>query len=263
MFFNRMYGLFLRHFYLITRSFPRVLDLIYWPSIQITLWGFISNFFASHSTYYNNAVGVILTCAILYDFLFRTSIGFNMLFLEEIWSRNFTNLFISPIRIWEIITSLVATALIRALIGLVPAIILTSPLFGISILDLGIYLFFLFLSLYIFGITLGILVSSGLLRFGPSFENIAWSTMFLLAPFGCIYYPVEILPDFFQKIAYSLPLVYIFEEARNILINQTVNFENILNAFYLNMVYLIIAISLFYYSFNQARKRGTLINIGE
>ena len=263
MFFNRMYGLFLRHFYLITRSFPRVLDLIYWPSIQITLWGFISNFFASHSTYYNNAVGVILTCAILYDFLFRTSIGFNMLFLEEIWSRNFTNLFISPIRIWEIITSLVATALIRALIGLVPAIILTSPLFGISILDLGIYLFFLFLSLYIFGITLGILVSSGLLRFGPSFENIAWSTMFLLAPFGCIYYPIEILPDFFQKVAYSLPLVYIFEEARNILINQAVNIDNILKAFYLNVVYLIIAISLFYYSFNQARKRGTLINIGE
>ena len=260
---TRIYGLFLRHFYLITRSFPRVLDLIYWPSIQITLWGFISNFFASNTTYYNNAVGVILTCAILYDFLFRTSIGFNMLFLEEIWSRNFTNLFIAPIKIGEIITSLVITALIRALIGLVPAILLTSPLFGISILDLGIYLFFLFLSLYIFGITLGILVSAGLLRFGPSFENIAWSTMFLLAPFGCIYYPIEILPEFFQKVAYSLPLVYIFEEARNILINNTVNFQNILSAFYLNIFYLTLAIFLFYYSFNKARKKGTLINIGE
>ena len=259
----RIYGLFLRHFYLITRSFPRILDLIYWPSIQITLWGFISNFFASHTTYYNNAVGVILTCAILYDFLFRTSIGFNMLFLEEIWSRNFTNLFIAPIRIGEIIISLIITALIRALIGLIPAILLTSPLFGISILDLGIYLFFLFLSLYLFGITLGVLVSAGLLRFGPSFENIAWSTMFLLAPFGCIYYPIEILPDIFQTIAYMLPLVYIFEEARNILINNSVNFENMINAFILNGIYLLVAISLFYYSFNKARKKGTLINIGE
>ena len=116
-----------------------------------------------------------------------------MLFLEEIWSRNFTNLFIAPIKKSEILISLILTALIRALIGLVPAILLTSPLFGISLLDLGLSLFLLFLSLYIFGITLGILVSSGLLRFGPSFENIAWSTMFLLAPFGCIYYPVEIL----------------------------------------------------------------------
>ena len=261
--FNRMYGLFLRHFYLITRSLPRILDLIYWPSIQITLWGFISNFFANHSTYYNGAVGVILTCAILYDFLFRTSIGFNMLFLEEIWSRNFTNLFIAPIKMSEIITSLIITALIRALIGLVPAIILTSPIFGISILDLGLPLFLLFLSLYIFGITLGLLVSAGLLRFGPSFENIAWSTMFLLAPFGCIYYPIETLPEIFQKIAYSLPLVYIFEEARNILINNTVNLENLYTALKLNVVYLLVAISLFYYSFSVARKKGTLINIGE
>ena len=144
-----------------------------------------------------------------------------------------------------------------------PAILLTSPLFGISLLNLGFSLFFLFLSLYIFGITLGILVSSGLLRFGPSFENIAWSTMFLLAPFGCIYYPVEILPEIFQKIAYLLPLVYIFEEARNILINGYVNTENIFKAFYLNGLYLFIAISLFYYSFSKARKKGTLINIGE
>ena len=260
---NRIYGLFLRHFYLISRSFPRILDLIYWPSIQITLWGFISNFFAEHSTYYSGTIGVILSCAILYDFLFRTSIGFNMLFLEEIWSRNFTNLFIAPMKISEIIISLVFTALIRALIGLIPAILLTSPLFGISILKLGLPLAFLFLSLYIFGITLGVLVSAGLMRFGPSFENISWSTMFLLAPFGCIYYPVEILPSFFQSIAYALPLVYIFEETRNILVNGMVNYGNILNALYLNGLYLFIAIIVFYYSFDKARDKGTLINIGE
>jgi len=261
--FSRMYGLFLRHFFLIKGSFPRILDLIYWPSIQIILWGFISKFFSTYSDYYNNTVGVILTCAILYDFLFRSSISFNMSFLEEIWSRNFTNLFIAPIKISEIITSLVFTALIRTLIGLVPAILLTSPLFGISILNLGTPLFFLFLSLYIFGITLGLFVSAGLLRFGPSFENIAWSSLFLLAPLGCIYYPIEILPVFFQDIAKILPLVYIFEEARNILVNNIVDYGNVLYAFYLNAIYLIVAITLFYYSFSQARKKGSLINIGE
>ena len=87
--------------------------------------------------------------------------------------------------------------------------------------------------------------------------------MFLIAPFGCIYYPVDILPDIFQKIAYSMPLVYVFEEARRILVEQTVDIKNIYFAFLLNLIYLIIAISLFYYSFNQARKKGTLINIGE
>ena len=240
-----------------------MLDGVSLPSVQITLCGFLSYFCAKQSTYDNGAVGVILSCSILYDFLFRTSIGFNMLFLEEIWSRNFTNLFIAPMKISEIIVSLVFTALIRALIGLVPAILLTSPIFGISLLDLGLPLAFLFLSLYVFGITLGLFVSAGLLRFGPSFENIAWSTMFLLAPFGCIYYPVETLPEIFQSIAYTLPLVYIFEETRNILVNQSVNYENIIHALYLNAAYLILAISVFYYSFDKAREKGTLINIGE
>ena len=260
---NRIYGLFLRHFFLIKGSLPRVLDLIYWPTIQIILWGFISKFFTTYSDYYSNTVGVILTCAILYDFLFRSSISFNMLFLEEIWSRNFTNLFIAPMRISEIIISLIFTALIRTLIGLVPAILLTSPLFGISILNLGIPLFFLFFSLYIFGITLGLFVSSGLLRYGPAFENIAWSSLFLLAPLGCIYYPIEILPELFQDLARALPLVHIFEEARNILVNKVVNYESIITAFKLNLIYLIAGIFLFYYSFSGARKKGSLINIGE
>ena len=261
--FNRIYGLFLRHFFLITRSFPRVLDLIYWPSIQITLWGFISNFFASHSTYYNNAVGVILTCAILYDFLFRTSIGFNMLFLEEIWSRNFTNLFVAPLRISEIIIALTSTALIRTLIGIVPAVLLMSPFFGVSILDMGYALLLLFLSLYMFGTTLGILVTSGLLRFGPSFENTAWSSLFLLAPLGCVYYPISILPEWLQVISKFLPLVYVFEEARSILVNNIVNYDNIIKALILNLIYFTIAVAVFYFSFYGARKKGTLVNMGE
>ena len=101
------------------------------------------------------------------------------------------------------------------------------------------------------------------MRFGPSFENIAWSSLFLLAPLGCIYYPIEILPTFFQIIAKVLPLVYIFEETRNILVNQSVDYGNILQAIYLNAAYLIVAILIFYYSFDKARDKGTLINIGE
>ena len=207
--FYRIYALYLRHFYLIKGSLPRLLDLIYWPTIQIILWGFISKFFTMYSDFYNNTVGIILSAAILYDFLFRSSISFNMLFLEEIWSRNFTNLFIAPLKVSEIITALTATALIRTLIGIVPAVLLASPFFGVSLLNLGPSLVLLLLSLYFFGITLGLLVVSGLLRYGPAFENVAWSSLFLLAPLGCIYYPIEILPDWLQVIANLLPLVHI------------------------------------------------------
>ncbi len=260
---NRIYGLFLRHMYLIISSVPRIIDLIYWPTIQIVLWGFISKFFTLNSDYYNNTVGVILTAAILYDFLFRSSISYNIMFLEEIWSRNFTNLFITPIKKIEIIASLTFTAIIRTLIGLVPVSIFAIPLFGVSIYEIGIILFVLLINLHIFGITLGIFVSSGLIRYGPAFENIAWATLFLLAPLGCIYYPIEILPEWLQNIAKSLPLVYIFEEVRNILINNTYSVINIAKASLINLFYFLNSIFIFLIAFEQSRKKGTLMNMGE
>jgi ABC-2 type transport system permease protein len=260
---HKIYGLSLRHIYLIKSSFPRILDLIYWPSIQVFLWGFISKFFTISSSYYNNTVGIILTAAILYDFLFRSSISYNMMFLEEIWSRNFTNLFIAPIKISEIIAALTMTAIFRTMIGLVPAVLLAIPLFGVSIFKLGIPLFFLLIALYIFGISLGLLVTAGLLRFGPSFENIAWASLFFLAPLGCIYYPIEILPNFLQIIAKILPLVHIFEEMRNILINQTVNNVAILKGLFISLIYFFIGVAIFYAAYFGAKIKGTLINIGE
>ena len=260
---HKIYGLSLRHIYLIKSSFPRILDLIYWPTIQVFLWGFISKFFTINSAYYNNTVGVILTAAILYDFLFRSSISYNMMFLEEIWSRNFTNLFIAPIKISEIIAALTLTAIIRTSIGLIPAALLAIPLFGVSLFSLGPPLLLLLLSLYIFGITLGLLVTSGLLRFGPSFENIAWASLFFLAPLGCIYYPIDILPEWLQIISKTLPLVYIFEEMRNILINNSINYFQIYKAISISSLYFLLGVIVFYLSYYGARIRGTLINIGE
>ena len=260
---SKIFALSLRHIYLIKGSFPRILDLIYWPTIQIFLWGFISKFFTLNSTYYENTVGIILSAAILYDFLFRSSISYNMMFLEEIWSRNFTNLFIAPIKLSEIIAALTFTAIFRTLIGLVPAALLAIPFFGVSILKIGVPLIFLLITLYIFGVTLGLLVTSGLIRFGPSFENIAWASLFFLAPLGCIYYPIDILPEWLQMIAKLLPLVHIFEEMRNILIYDSVNNFQILKAIIISFIYFVLGIFVFYLSYNGAKNRGTLINMGE
>ena len=260
---NKIFALSLRHIYLIKGSFPRILDLVYWPTIQIFLWGFISKFFTLSSSYYNNTVGIILSAAILYDFLFRSSISYNMMFLEEIWSRNFTNLFIAPIKLSEIIVALTLTAIFRTLIGLVPASLLAIPLFGVSIFEIGVPLLFLLLTLYIFGVTLGLLVTSGLIRFGPSFENIAWASLFFLAPLGCIYYPIEILPFWLQIISKLLPLVYIFEEMRNILIYDIINYFQIFKAIILSILYFVLGVAIFYLSYNGAKNRGTLINMGE
>ena len=166
-------------------------------------------------------------------------------------------------KIREIIAALTLTAIIRTLIGLIPAVLIAIPLFGVSVLELGVPLILLLLALYLFGITLGLLVTSGLLRYGPSFENIAWASLFFLAPLGCIYYPIEILPSSLQIIAKGLPLVHVFEEMRSILMNNSVNYLNIIKSISISIVYFIFGVIVFYISYFGAKKRGTLINMGE
>ena len=122
---------------------------------------------------------------------------------------------------------------------------------------------FILLSLYIFGVTLGLLVSSGLLRFGPAFESVAWASLFFLAPLGCIYYPIEILPNALQLIAEALPLVHIFEEMRNILLNNSVNWFQIIKSISISIIYFVFGVIIFYLSYFGAKVRGTLINMGE
>ena len=130
-------------------------------------------------------------------------------------------------------------------------------------LKLGLPLLYLLIALYLFGVSLGLFVTSGLLRFGPAFENIAWASLFFLAPLGCIYYPIEILPNFLQIIAKGLPLVHIFEEMRSILMNNSVNYVNIIISITISVVYFFLGVMIFYTSYFGAKKRGTLINMGE
>ena len=106
-------------------------------------------------------------------------------------------------------------------------------------------------------------MTSGLVRFGPSFENIAWASLFFLAPLGCIYYPIEILPEWLQYIAKLLPLVHIFEEMRNVLIHDIINYLQILKAIIISFIYFLLGIIIFYLSYEGAKNRGTLINMGE
>ena len=134
---------------------------------------------------------------------------------------------------------------------------------GVSVFKIGMPLLALLFSLYIFGVTLGLLVTAGLLRFGPSFENIAWASLFFLAPLGCIYYPVEILPVSLQMIAKGLPLVHIFEEVRNILVNELVDYSEIFKSILISIAYFIFGVFIFYTAYFGARVRGTLINMGE
>ena len=272
---GRVWALALRYVYLLKGSWPRVLELAYWPSVQIVLWGFISKHFVGEGggggggeaggvgSLAAEAAGALLAAVLLWDILFRGQLGYTISFLEELWSRNLGQLFISPLRPYEMVLSLTAISLIRTLIGVGPAALLAIPLYGVSIFDLGLPLLVFFANLMATGWALGLFVTAILLRVGLGAESVAWMALFLIAPFSAIYYPVSVLPEWLQPVAWMLPPAYVFEGMRAILFDNAFRGDLLLGAVLLNLVYLLLGGIAFIVSFRTARRTGLLHQTGE
>ena len=260
---RRVLALVLRYVYLLMGSWPRLLELAYWPSVQIILWCFISKYFVSQTSLAGQAAGVLLAAVLLWDILFRGQLGYTISFMEELWSRNLGQLFISPLRPYEMVLSLTVTSLIRTLIGVIPAALLAIPLYGFSVFDLGLPLIAFFANLMITGWALGLLVTALLLRVGLGAESVAWMAMFLIAPISAIYYPVSVLPEWLQPLAWSLPPAYVFEGMRAILFEGVFRVDLLIGAVLLNIAYFIVGGLAFTLSFRLARRQGLLHQLGE
>ncbi len=261
---QRIHAMLLRYFYVLRGSPARVIEIIYWPTIQMVLWGFISQFFAhQNTTPLTIALGTLLGAVLLWDFLFRSQLGVSLSFLEEIWARNLGHLFVSPLRPYEWWISMMLYSVIRALTGMLPAAFLAIPFYGFSIFGLGWPVLFLFFNLMFMGWWLGLLITAMLIKAGPGAESLAWALTFLLAPICAVYYPVAMLPVWLQGVANALPASHVFEGLRTLVHEGRADTYHILASFGLNCLYMIFSISILQLSFNSARKAGTLLQSGE
>ena len=261
--FRRVLAVMLRHLYVLRRSWPRLLELAYWPLIQMILWGFVTKFFMGHSSWVAEAAGVLISAVLLWDVLFRANLGVSLPFIEEMWSRNLAQLFVSPLRDAELITALILMSLVRTLISVTPAALLAMPLYDVWVFELGISLLAFFTNLLVFGSVIGITVAGLILRFGLGAESLCWLGIFLLAPVSAIYYPVDALPHWLQWVALSLPSAHTFEGMRQVLFDGTFSWNHFAWAVGLNAVLLTCATAFFLYMMKQARIKGLLMSQGE
>jgi ABC-2 type transport system permease protein len=252
-----------RHWYLLTGSWPRLLDLFYWPLVQMLLWGFIQSYLASQQGFVTHVAGVLLGAALLWDVLFRAQVSLSIAFLEEIWSRNLGHLLVSPLRSGEFVASLVAVSLMRTLIGLTSASLLAIALFGFSLYEIGLGLIVFFFNLSVFGWAVGISVSALILRFGMGAEMLTWVLAAGLAPLCAVYYPVEALPESVRWLAHILPPAYVFEGMRAVLLDGTFKLDLLAAALALNVAYVTGGLVLFGALLKVARRRGMLLQLGE
>jgi ABC-2 type transport system permease protein len=261
--FGRMAAMILRYLYLMRSSWPRMLELLYWPLVQLLTWGFLQSYLNTQMGPVAGAGGVLIGGILLWDVLVRGQLGFNMSFLEEMWSRNMANLLISPLTRFELVASLIAMSLIRLVISLVPVTLLAILFFGYNLWALGFALAAFFANLLLTGWALAIATSGVILRNGLGAEGLVWSLMFLVMPLCAVFYPVSVLPEFLQWVAWLLPPTAVFEGMRALVFEHVFRWDLMLWAFAINAVLIAAASVAFAMLLNSARHVGSLMAIGE
>ena len=260
---HRIGAMVLRYLYLLRSSWSRVLELIYWPAVQLLVWGFLQFYIAQNSGFFARAGGVFIGAVMMWDILFRGQLGFSISFLEEMWSRNLGNLMISPLRPIEFVAALMIMSIVRLAIGMVPVTLLAIAFFGFNIYGLGLALAAFFMNLILTSWSVGVVVSGVVMRNGMGAESLAWTMMFLIMPVICVYYPVSVLPYWLQYVAWALPPTYVFEGMRALILEQVFRADLMLAAFALNAAYFAVSVIVFLQLLKSARRNGSLLQSGE
>jgi len=260
---TRVTAMVRRYWYLLRSSWPRILDLVYWPTVQMLMWGFLQLYVSQSSSMFARAAGVFIGAVLLWDILFRGQLGFSISFLEEMYSHNLANLMMSPLRPVEFIAALMIMSIVRLLIGMVPVTLLALAFFGFNFWSLGLPLIAFFINLILTSWAIGIFVAGLLLRNGMGAESMAWTIMFLFLPLTCVYYPVTVLPHWLQYVAWSLPPTYVFEGMRALLIGHVFRADLMLEAFVFNVALFAGASLAFLALLQSARVQGSLLQAGE
>ena len=260
---RRVSAMMLRYWYLLRSSWPRLLDLVYWPTVQMVTWGFLQFYIANNAGFFARAGGTFIGAVLLWDILFRGQLGFSISFLEEMWSRNIGNIMMSPLRPFEFITALMVMSIVRLSIGAVPVTLLAIAFFGFNLYGLGFALVAFFFNLMLTSWAIGIFVSGLILRNGMGAENFAWSITFLFMPLTCVYYPVATLPAWLQPVAWLLPPTYVFEGMRALIIDKVFLPDLMIEALALNAVLFAAGVFAFLKLLESARRHGSLMQTGE
>lgn len=255
---RRSAAIVLRQLALLRSSPTRVVPLVAWVAIDIVLWGFITRYLGSLGGQAPDFTLTLLGAVLLWDFFGRIMQGVTTAFFEDVWSRNFLNLFASPIGVGEYVAGLVATSVLTSLVSLVVMLLLARLAFGLSLLAFGLPAAAFLGVLFLFGIALGIFASAVVLRLGPASEWLVWPIPALLSPFAAVFYPLHVLPGWMQAAAHLLPPAYVFEGLRALAAGQGVDTVGLLFGALLALLQIALALAFFTRVFRGALRSGLL-----
>lgn len=255
---HRIYGLILRYLFLFRHSFDRLTDAFYWPAIDITLWGLISVYFTQKIGGGQNVTVIVVSGLIFWWIIWRSQYEITVNILEDLWDKNFINVFVAPMQFLEWITSFLILGLLKSAASLIFMGILAFVIYRLNILVFGFYLVPFFFLLLISGWWVGFIVAGIILRHGTRIQTLAWSLVAIFGPFSGIFYPISILPEWAQVVAYFIPMSYIFEAMRDVIADGVISGNKLFIALAINSVYIILALLFLRKSFQKRFEKGLI-----
>lgn len=255
----RIYAIILRYLYLFRKSFDKLSDAFYWPTIDLLIWGLTSAYLQTFS--HNSQILILILSGLIFWYIiWRSQYEITVNILEELWDKNLINLFVAPLKFAEWITSFLVLGIIKAMLSLSFMAILAFFLYKIQILTYGYFLIPFVAMLLMTGWWVGLFVAGIILRYGTRIQTLAWSVVAIISPFSAVYYPVSVLPKWAQYLATILPSSYVFEGMREVIKQHTLDPQKIVIAFILNAFYLILASIYLKRSFQKRLEHG-LVNL--
>jgi ABC-2 type transport system permease protein len=260
--FNTISALVLRYLFLYTRHPIRFVELIFWPLVDLLVWGFLTVYLRNQGAgEFPVTISFLIGAMILWDVLFRSQQGVAISFLEDVWTRNLLNVFVAPVRTAEYVVATCMVGILRVLFTLVILTVVAAVAYGFKITDLGMALVPFLANLMIFGWFLGMVSTALIMRWGQAAESLAWAVPFFIQPLAAVFYPVSVLPVWLQPVAKILPCTPVFEGMRAVLSGQSIPWGHLQAALVLNLVWGFLAALFFAANLRYVRKTGLLVKV--
>jgi ABC-2 type transport system permease protein len=258
---NRVQAIVMRHAFEMRRNVDRITDMVYWPVLDIIVWGFFTIYLTRGGRLGPGITSFLLGAAILWGMFYAFQRDMAVGFLDELWSRNLINLFSTPLSASEYLCGLMIVNVFKVAVGATCAALIAWVCYAFDIFPRLPGFVPYILNLMLFGLALGVFITGLIFRYTTKIQGLAWSFAGLLQPVSCVFYPASALPRPLRALAWALPTTHSFEGMRQILAGGGFSASHFWWALGLNAVYFAFAVIFFRWIFEISRSRGLLVKL--
>ncbi len=256
--FKRSFAFTYRSLIFASRNLFVMTDVFFWPLISLVSIGLMAKFINLGG----QTLNFIMTGALAAGILQITQLDVGYTVLYELWSKSLKHTLLAPVGVTEGVFGTWLVGILRGFIAFTLLALAATWGFGFHLPGFFVTVWFL-LGLFLCALILGIMVNILILSFGQKVEITAWMFAHLFMILCGIYYPVNVLPAFFQNLALLVPMTHFLEFFR-----QSYGFSAhtacpLLAGLALALLYSIISLRLLDHAYTRARRKGVIIRLSE